>query len=161
MNVTEFAQLHDVNVIIKTESRAMRVASWFLGRSFMSRFWTTYRLPWESRPTITYPESNDISKYDDIPDWALGILAHEMVHVEDMRTNWGLLKMALLVTIFPLPTLFSGRWIIEFPAYLLDIRTGRLTVDQAVDILWNGYFYPWPKSLMRRKFNQALKAETK
>lgn len=107
---------------------------------FMTRFWTTLG------GTIYYPEGvpDPLAKEHD------GIRAHEMVHFNQWQEHP--ICMVLLYLFFPLPFLFSGRWFIERPAYLLDILSGRFTVDAAVDSLWRSYLWPWPRPLMRAWF---------
>jgi len=119
MNVTEFEQRHSVKLILKSESRLMRAIGFVLKPftpTFMTDFWTTMRLPF-SKTMIAYPSSvtDPLSKRNE------SIVEHEIIHAKDMSSAWGLFKMAFLVSIFPLPILFSGRWFIEFPAYLNDI----------------------------------------
>jgi hypothetical protein len=138
---------HDVRLLSKKDSLPMRFVRMFLW-SFDS-FWTTYRLPF-CKPVIAYPP-----RVVDPTIWEK-ILLHELVHVEQFRPWYGPLKMALLAAIFPLPILFSGRWHIERDAYLQDIRIGRLTTDEAVDSLWYGYMWPWPRPWMRRWFQDRL-----
>lgn len=158
MKISEFENKHNVNLVLKNKSRFMRIVGFFLGRSFMENFWTTFRL-FGQRPTITFPESNDLTKYDEIPPWAFRILNHEMFHAEYMRSTFGLIKSLLFVSIFPLPIIFSGRWFIEKYAYLDDIKAGWITVDYAAEILWKGYGWCWPKPLMRRWFNKKLRSQ--
>lgn len=116
-------------------------------------YWTTYRVPGRIG-VITYPSHiKDPRKHPKI-------LEHERVHVEQQRTAWGLFKSFWLVWLLPLPVLFSGRWFIERPAYLLDIRNGRHSLESAVSVLWGGYFYPWPRKLMRQWFIEQLRRDT-
>lgn len=155
MKIKEFEKKHSVILIPKKQSRFMKLVSRVLGKTFMDEFWTTYRLPGEL-PTITFPDVNDLTKYDQIPSWAWPVLEHELIHAEDMRSTWGLIKSAFLVSIFPLPVLFSGRWFIERYAYLHGIIKYGDDVDAVVESLWSGYGFPWPKSLMRKWFNKKL-----
>jgi len=155
MQIVEFEHKHNIKLIPKHKSLAMRIIGFF-SKSFINNFWTTYRLPFQKQATIAYPESNDISKYDQIPDWAMRILEHELVHVKDMSSSWGLFKMFWLVWLLPLPILFSGRWFIERHAYLYGMIKYNDNVDERVDALWNGYAWPWPKYLMRKWFNKKL-----
>jgi hypothetical protein len=134
----------------------MKFLGLFMGVSFITYFWTTIRLPFQ-KCVIYYPSQNDISKYDQIPQWAIGILDHELIHVEQQRSSWGLFKSFLFYFFFPLPVFFSGRWFIEMEPYLQDIKSGRLTIDQAVNILWGSYVVPWPPCLMRSWFEKKLK----
>lgn len=143
----------DVILVRKDQSWTMIVLSWFLGSSFMTKWWTTYRWPF-CKARIAFPVTMTVAQ-------ALtheGALEHELVHVGQFRPWWGPLRVFALEVLFPLPVLFSGRWFVERSAFLVDIKTGRRTVDQAVDKLWTGYFYPWPRSLMRRWFTRKLEA---
>lgn len=156
MTIIQFEQLHNVILMSKSQSKFMKFLSLFLGASFITNFWTTIRLPFQ-KCVIYYSSKNDISKYDEIPQWASGILEHELFHVEQQRSAWGLFKSFLLYFFFPLPVFFSGRWFIEMDPYLNDIKIGRLTIDQAVNILWGSYFVPWFPCLMRSWFEKKLK----
>lgn len=121
----------------------------FFSRRFTRDFWTTYRVPF-GLPTITYPD-----RVKD-PLRRPGTLDHELIHCQQFRPWYGPIWIALLAAVLPLPIIFSGRWFIERPAYLADIKAGRLTVDRAVEILWTGYVAPWPPALMRRWFRSRL-----
>jgi len=83
-------------------------------------------------------------------------LEHEMIHVEDMRSWWGLLKSALLVSLLPLPILFSGRWYVERYAYLHNIINHGYNIDRCVNLLWSGYGWAWPKPLMKKWFYKKV-----
>lgn len=107
---------------------------------FMTDWWTTIGT------TIYYPTS--VMDLD--ADSLAGVRAHEMVHVEQWRAHP--VCMVFLYLFLPLPVLFSGRWFIERPAYLLDILTGRYSVDRAVETLWSNYLWPWPRFFMKRWF---------
>ena len=157
MKIAEFEQKHNVTLMLKKKSWHMRFVGFFLGKNFMEHFWSTFRLPFQKKAIIVYPDSNDLSGYEEIPEWAMGILNHELIHVKDMSTGWGLFKMFWLLWLLPLPTIFSGRWYIERYAYLNDIKVGRKTVESAADTLWSGYWWCWPKSLMRKWFNKKIK----
>lgn len=149
MNKNEFEKQHDVKVICKSESKLMSLIGWFFP-AFMTYFWTTYRLPF-GKPTITYPTS--VSD----PMKSQSVLEHELVHCKDMRSGWGLFKMFWLVWLLPMPIIFSGRWFIERHAYLHNILNHGYELERAVSILWNGYGWAWPKPLMRRWFEKAVK----
>jgi hypothetical protein len=155
MKINEFQEKYNVNLTPKTESKLMLAIGKVLGPWFVKNFWTTIRLPGQ-RPTIYYSSNNDLRNYDEIPNWAWGVLEHELMHAEQQRTTWGLFKSALLYSILPLPLLFSGRWLLEREPYLNDIKNGRITVDQSVNMLWEYYFFPWPKSLMKKWFENKL-----
>lgn len=124
----------------------MRLAALILGRGFMNNFWTTYRLPFQKVPTITYPPS----VFE--PLRFISTLDHEMVHVEDLRKPFAPIYMGLLVSIFPLPILLSGRWWIERKAYLQNIIHHGYDIEYVVDTLWHRYAWCWPRSLMRKWF---------
>ncbi len=134
----------------KDQDPMMRLLAVLLGRSFITDFWTTYRLPFQRQVTITYPP--DVAD----PGRHEGIVEHEMFHVRQFERFGAPLVIILLAGVFPLPLFFSGRWFIERHAYLHDIRSGRLTVERAVDILWKHYGYAWPRPLMRRWFTRQL-----
>jgi hypothetical protein len=140
----------DVLLVSKAASFPMRCLGWFLGVPFMTRTWTTYRLPFQRCVRITYPEGTTS------PNMRTDILNHELVHVEQFRTWWGPWLIPLAVTVFPLPLWFSGRWWVERYAYLEDIRANRCTVDRAVFLLWAYYLCPWPRTLMRAWFARKL-----
>lgn len=146
-----FEETFEVNLVDKKDSLLMRITGILLKPftpDFMTRFFTTYRLPFQ-RGTIAYPIGFDPMRYP-------GVLEHELMHIEQQKTPWGLIKSAFLVSIFPLPVLFSGRWFIEREPYLNDIKKGRRTIDQAVDVLWGSYGWAWPKPLMRKWFEARL-----
>lgn len=139
-----------VRFACKHDDWLMVFAAWFLGPKFMERFWTTYRLPGQKHVTIAHPKG--VKRPEDYPK----TVAHELVHAEQFRPWWGPWKLAALYFFFPLPVLFSGRWFVERPAYLQDIRSRRLTLDDCVHMLWRNYGYPWPRSLMRRWFKKEV-----
>jgi len=116
--------------------------------------WMTYRFPFQKKSTITYPD--DVTN----PEIKTDILEHEEVHVAKFNTWWGPWIIPLLVTLFPLPMFFSGRWFIERHAYLADIKAKRITVEEAVETLWLYYFMCWPRCLMRRWFKRKLNGTT-
>ncbi len=139
--------------------------SWFMcmvGKvwpKFITYFWTTVRV-FGSRPTIYYPTT--ITLKDDVvmPASVTPILEHELVHVEDMRGIWGLIRFALLYFIFPLPIFFSGRWFLERKAYLVNIVKHGYSIDFVVNMLWESYGWCWPRNLMVNWFIQkALEVE--
>lgn len=117
----------------------------------LDRWWLTYRFPFQKRTKVTYPPRMSRAEAE-----TSDTLQHELVHVGWFDTWWGPWAIPLLVVFFPLPILFSGRWFVERPAYLADIRAGRHTVESAVEALWRGYLFPWPRSLMRRWFISQL-----
>ena len=140
---------YDVLLVAKESDWLMRMAGFFLGRRFMTDFWTTYRLPF-GRPRICFPTAAAH------PGARLDVLSHELVHVQQFAPWWGPLGMAIFATLLPLPALFSGRWYIERGAYLQDVLAGNLTIDDAVGILWHGYGWPWPRPLMLAWFRRQV-----
>lgn len=123
-----------------------------------TKWWTVIRKPGDGIPTIWVPNSVDYLQYTYThyrnPSIA-SILNHELVHVEQQRSWWGVL-WTLACMVFPLPVFFSGRWFVERDAYLSDIKTGRRSIDQAVYTLWGKYGMPWPKGRMRAWFEAKL-----
>jgi len=118
---------------------------------FQERFWTTIGR------TIYYPTG----VYDPLSPVHTRARNHELMHVEQFRTAgcgvpWiGVLVLAPLYLLLPLPVLFSGRWFMEREPWLMDIRAG-VSVERAVQVLWSSYAFPWPRFLMRRWFNKRL-----
>jgi hypothetical protein len=108
---------------------------------FMADVWTTIG------KTIYYPIT--VSNPRD-PRFE-GVVEHEFIHLRQFE-KWGIVLMGLAYVCLPMPFLFSGRWFIEREAYLHDIKTGRLTLEAAVQLLWKAYAYPWPRTLMRKWF---------
>ncbi len=139
-----------VRFVRKDRDGPMRLLALFLGKSFITNFWTTYRLPFQKQVTVTYPPS----VCD--PHQHPGIVQHEMVHVRQFERFGAPVVMILLAGLLPLPVFFSGRWLIERRAYLDDIRVGRITLERAVDVLWSHYGFAWPKTMMRRWFRKQL-----
>lgn len=113
-------------------------------------FWMTYRLPFQKRARITHPG------YNTDEAWQSPVLEHERIHAEQFGHWWGPWLIPLLAVLLPLPILFSGRWLIERPAYLADIKANRCTVDEAVQTLWQSYGFCWPRPLMRAWFLRQL-----
>lgn len=152
MNKEQFEQKHNVKLVDKQDSILMKIVGCFLTfitPSFMSGFFTTYRLPFQKQSTIAYPVGYDPMNYP-------GVLEHELVHVEQQNTAWGLFKSFWLLWLIPLPIVFSGRWYLERDAYLLDIKAGRIDIDYAVSVLWNFYGLAWPQNMMRKWFNERV-----
>lgn len=131
----------------KRDDLFMRAIGFFYPK-WMTQWWTTYRLPF-CLAVITYPTHITDPR-------ASPVFPHEMIHVEQLKLWWKPFCHALLTTVWPLPAIFSGRWLIERWAFLYDIRTGRHTIDSAIKRLWAGYFWPWPRFLMRRWFESRL-----
>lgn len=111
-------------------------------------FWFTRRFPF-CQAVITHPDF--VTNPKDHP-----VLQHELHHVEQFSKWWAPFVLPLLATCLPSPVFFSGRWYVERWAYLADIRAGRLTIDGAVQALWSGYGWCWPKPLMRKWFKSKL-----
>jgi len=143
-----FEHRNQVKLVRKRDVWFFRAFSVFVP-SF-AESWTTYRLLFQKRARITYPE------YVRSPMEHLHILQHELIRAKDLMKWYGPVWMLLLATILPLPIYFSGRWFIERHAYLDDIKRGVRTVDSAVSTLWSAYGRPWPRSLMRQWFLKNL-----
>lgn len=159
MTVAEFERLHDVELRPAAFDKLRQLISWF---NDPARFWVTYRMPWMRRARITFPGGLALGaayarEHAELAPWQLSVLAHELHHVAQFKTWWGPWLIPLLVTLLPLPALFSGRWFVERRAYLDDVINGRLTVDDAVAVLWNSYGWCWPRPLMRRWFVDQLR----
>lgn len=143
--------------IRKTDSWLMRTIGWLLRVSgindrFMDHYWTTIG------DRIYYPAR--IKQPHDLQHF--GIREHEQMHVEQFyRAGLGLwplgvVVLAVVYLFLPLPLWFSGRWFIERGPHLLDIKTGRRGLTQAIEGLHKGYWRPWPKSWMREWFSDRL-----
>lgn len=140
---------HGGKLVSKDSSVLMRLIALFVPR-FMS-FWTTWRMPWQSRARIGYPPGTHK------PESRTDILSHELVHVAQFEPWWGPFVIFALVTVFPLPMYFSGRWFVERRAYLKDIQLGRHSPESAAWILWARYGKPWPRLWMVRWFREHEK----
>lgn len=150
--ITQAGLMNEHGVVLrpKRSSWVMRAITWVYPR--WERFWTTWRHPF-GVPTIYYPSAiTDPLVYQ-------RIIQHELVHVEQQKPWWGPWWTLLCVTVFPLPVFFSGRWFIERDAYLDDIVTGRLTLEQAVRTLHASYGRPWPQKWMRSWFKSRMADE--
>lgn len=117
----------------------------FIGRFIGDNFWVTIG------DTIYYPATIKDPTY---PQYRV-VREHEAMHVAQFK-KYGVLLMALMYIAFPLPILFSGRWFIERNPYLHDIKSGAVTINEAVSMLARFYLYPWPKTLMRRWFERQV-----
>lgn len=163
-----WAIANHVVVIRKEDSWPMRAMAWLMNRApdikhadgtrerrgdrFMRVYVTTYRLPFQDRPTIAVPD-----RYDWMSPGLEWLRCHEMVHADDLRSAWDLLKMALLLTLFPLPIYFSGRWYIERDAMVIDIRAGVKTPEKVAEMLWDDYLMAWPKQRVTDYYEKLLK----
>lgn len=170
MTKSEFESENGVKLVRKDELWEMRLIAWVFnlfpkyarmdgtkigrGDRFMKYFWTTWkRLPWSKHVHICHGTSEM-----DPMGWELAWLrTHELFHVRSMKTLWGWIKTAFLYVLVPLPVFYSGRWYIEREAYLNDINSGILTIDQAIEQLWADYFMPWPKKKMKAWFEEQSK----
>jgi hypothetical protein len=135
-----------IKVVPKSESILMKIIGAFLWITricpkFMESYWTTIG-------DTVYTPRNVINPCHKIYD---GIWDHEAVHVMWFKKH-GVLLAALLYILVPLPFIFSGRWYFERDAYLQDIRSGRITIQSAVDELWSNYGWCWPKRWMHEWF---------
>ena len=126
-----------------------------------SSFWLTRFLNWFGGnnyittigDTVYYP---DHIKFDVNSKYFQQLLDHELVHVKQYE-KYGVLGFLLLYALIPFPVLFSYfRWKFEREAYMIDIKNGRLTIEEVVDILWYGYVIPWPKPCMRKWLKNAV-----
>jgi len=150
MSQKEFEDLHGVRLEQKDKSLFMRFLNVLLWPFSFMEFYTTYRLPFQKRATITYPKGQTAMG-------RLDILEHELGHVKQFMPWYGPFVVGLATTLLPLPVFFSGRWLVERHPYLGDIKRGRMTVEDAVMLLWGGYGWCWPRFLMRKWFNGKLK----
>jgi len=126
------------------------------GERFMNRFVTTYRLPFDPVPTIAIPANFNITH----PKW-WWLFEHEMVHANDMRGPFQLFRMAFLVAIIPLPIILSGRWYIERDAFWNDIKWGIKSPERVAQMLWDDYFWAWPKKWVIQYYRQRLRNEAR
>lgn len=120
---------------------------------FMRYSWTAYRFPFERHVTVVHPDGIDPSetRFE-------GAVEHEMYHARYIETAWGLVK-AYVLSFFPLPIIFSGRWFLEREAYLINIKRGDYTIDEVVRLLWENYGYCWPRFLMRGWYLKRLEED--
>jgi hypothetical protein len=146
-----FEDTYEIRLVRKDALWVMRAVGWLLRilpsfrrGEFITTWWTTYRLPWQSRPTLAYPTR----VLDPMSRAYFHTRSHELVHANDMRTFLQLVRMLFLYTLVPLPVFYSGRWIVERRAYLNDIETGVYTPTEAAEILWHNYAWPWPRQMM-------------
>lgn len=150
MDLRKFCLQHNVRITPKTELLLMRWAGKLLGERFMTIYWTTYRLPF-GKGIIAYPSNAN----DPMDKRWKDVIDHELIHIEQQRSAWGLFKSFLFYFLIPLPILFSGRWFIEREPYSkVDIARGRKTPQSAANQLWSDYGKPWPRKWMADWFEQ-------
>lgn len=148
MTIAEYEATHRVRILRKDQSATMRFVKLFLWG--FDRFWTTYRLPWQKVPTICYPK--DVVR----PMGHVSTLKHEQYHAEQFRPWWGPWFWIPMATIVPLPFLISGRWWLEREAYVISIKLGTFTINEASDALWFDYAWAIPRWWSRRWFKKRL-----
>lgn len=137
-----------VRIRSKAESKLMRFIAFFLGKEFMTSFWTTV-----SAYTIWAPVTVDLTKLE--PRHFVTI-EHELIHTQQ-AFDWPFLWQ-LAYLLLPLPFGFAYvRWRSERVAYLMNLRAGTLTIDDVCDLLWRKYFWTWPRKWMRRWFEKQLR----
>ena len=81
------------------------------------------------------------------------ILDHEWVHIP----QWEKYKILypILYLLLPVPFVLAYfRYKFEREAYLIDIKSKRLTTSEVVDLLWRGYCFSWPRPLMAKWFKK-------
>lgn len=143
----------------KEQSRIMRLIDWALRvtriNTRFTHFWTTIRWPFQKKSRIYFPpQIGERCPWDE--DFA-GIVAHERVHVRQWDHFGASVYWALLYTILPLPVYWSGRWWMERPAYLADLKAGRYeTVEAAAWALYHYYGRPYPLKRMEAWFRKHL-----
>lgn len=105
----------------------------------LSDIWTTWRWPF-CAPVIWAPASSLYASNLDVTE----ITRHELHHVRQIATWWGLLLAAALNLQPPLGP--GGKWWVERRAYLLGVRSGWMTPEGAASLLsGRDYFWAWPK----------------
>lgn len=147
--ITSELATQGVVVRLKRDSHIMRFISFFLGASFLTSFWTTI-----SPRKIWAPTGTNLRRLDDYAT----IIRHELCHARVWKRYPLIAQFAYVF--LPLPIgLAWFRWRFERAAYLIDIRAGRMTVDEVVQTLWQNYLFPWPRGAMRKSFQRALATE--
>ena len=107
----------------------------------MTVYWTTVG------ETVYYPTTVQD------PTVHIKVLEHEQIHIDQYKKYTTPLFLSLYL-LLPLPILLSYfRWKFEREAYLVEIRAGA-PIEAVVDILWNGYGWPWPRVWMRKWFEK-------
>lgn len=153
-NIAQWEKTNRCRLICKRNSELMLILDVVLiafDIENFGRMWTALRLPF-GEDTIYYPDHVE----DPTTDEHLVRRKHEMIHVVQQTTAWGLFKTYVLYTVAPLPIYWSGRWDIEFPAYMIDIRAGIHTPESAAKILFENYLRPRPYKWMVDRFTQEL-----
>lgn len=102
--VRYFENFHQVRLRPKSELWWARAIGFFWA-DFLTKWWTVVRFPF-CQGVIAYPDGiNPVAaRYA----W---IRRHELIHVEQQRSAWGLFKSIMLCFFLPLPIGFSGRWV--------------------------------------------------
>lgn len=149
LTIGDFERTHRVRLQPKSVLWWARVIGWFWP-GFITNWWTTIRFPF-CKGVVAYP-----SGINPMLQMYLPTREHELVHVRQQRTAWGLFSSFLLYFFVPLPFLLSGRWFIERPAYLQDILGGHKTIDYSVKVLWRSYLWVWPRSWMKAWFTAQV-----
>ncbi len=157
--IAEWENTHNVRLVRKDTDPLMELVGWILWLVHIDFdiFWTAYRLPWQKEGVVTYPSYIK----NPMANGYRWIRKHELKHISRMETLWGLAKDFLLYFFFPLPIFLSGRWFVERYPILGDILAGKKTIKEAVDQLWNGYLFPWPRSWMTAWFESQIPEETR
>ncbi len=155
--IRSYLDKNSIQVKPKTSSKLMRFIGWFLAIrwfwkwpiniKFMSVYTTVINRD------VYYPSSWGIFDLDNdrhVTSHAV-TFEHEFVHVEQ-RKKWKILWQ-LTYLFFPVPFFFAwGRWRWEREAYKVNLRNGR-SIDSVVNTLWK-YGWPWPKSWMKKWFEE-------
>lgn len=149
LNIEAWERNNNCRLVRKDQHWLPRLLDWALGTE---RFWMTLRLPF-GKATVYY-SSHVVDPTD--PKYVIRLM-HEIVHVKQQRSAWGLLKTYVLYTVAPLPIYWSGRWNIEFPAYMIDILAGVHTPESAAGILYYSYLRPRPLQWMVDRFTDELR----
>lgn len=176
MSLAEFEKRYDCRLRPKSAVSFFRFIGWLFPR--FNLYWTVYRVPF-GKPTITYPD--DVTNPTRV-HYVTGVIQHELFHVEQVRSTWGMIWSYLLCLLLPLPCFFSGRWFLERDPYLNDIKKRLCKVSmgntcdpaltkayikqnkeaevlRVVYILWFNYGYVWPPTSMKEWFLEKLDDE--
>lgn len=148
--IVEELRERGVTVKTKDKSRLMRLIGVVLGLFGLdfNRFWTTIGPRTIYAPVGTRLTAGELQRQR-------VIIEHELVHIGQARRWPGWFQLSYLL--LPLPFgLAYFRWVWERRAYLVDIRAGRLSIEEVVDTLWASYGWCWPRPLMRRWFEREV-----